>query len=347
MRQASHEEIIRWNELLAGNPDGGEIFQAQEYAEAKRTSGWQPHYLVSSAGIAITVQAKKVPFIGTLWHVPRGPGVANTKQLLLVINELSDYVRANHKNVFTIKIEPPLLETEKNLTTLSSAGYIKNRAIQPNSSTVLVDTSGTLDEILASLNQKGRHAIRRAERDGVIAKPVDCTTENMKLMYNLLKDTAAGKFNTRPEQYYYDYWGLFAENGAGQLFFAYVDDKVIAGAYAMHIGQKGTYKDGASTRERSVYGASHLLQWEVIKWMKSRGVTSHDLCATPHSRDIKNRDNPYYGLGRFKTSFNKHVTDFVSAYDIVIKPLRYRLWNPVGASLTVRLNSLIYHQYWY
>ena len=347
MRTATTEEKQQWNTLLANNPDGGEIFQAKEYAEVKRLGGWQPHYLIASSGIALTIQAKNVPFLGTLWHVPRGPGVSSTAELLPLIDELRDYAKANHKRVFAIKIEPALLETDENLSALSGAGLIKVRSIQPNHSTVIVNTSGSTEDVLMSLNQKGRHAIRRAERDGAIAKPVDCTKENMQTMYKLLCDTAAGKFNTRPEEYYYAYWKLFAEHGTGQLFFAYVNDTVVAGAYAMYIGAKGTYKDGASIHDRTVYGASHLLQWEVIKWMMSHGVTEHDLCATPHSRDIRDESNPYYGLGRFKTSFSKHVTDFVGAYDIVLKPLTYRLWSPIGASLTVRLNSMIHHQYWY
>lgn len=347
MRIATNKEQQQWNNLLANNPDGGEVFQAQEYAEVKQFSGWKPHYLISSTGVAITVQAKNVPFLGMLWHVPRGPGIANTGELLPLVNELKEYVKTNHKQVFAIKIEPAILETDENLSALTGHGLIKVRAIQPNHSTVIVDTSGSVEDVLMSLNQKGRHAIRRAERDGVIAKPVDCTTESMQAMYKLLCDTAAGKFNTRPESYYYAYWKLFAENGTGQLFFAYVEGKIVAGAYAMYIGKKGTYKDGASVHDRTVYGASHLLQWEVIKWMMARGVTEHDLCATPHSRDIRDESNPYYGLGRFKTSFSKQVTDFVGAYDIVLKPLTYRLWSPIGASLTVRLNSLIHHQYWY
>ena len=115
----------------------------------------------------------------------------------------------------------------------------------------------------------------------------------------------------------------------------------------MYMGDKGTYKDGASIRAKTAYGASHLLQWEVIKWMKDHAVITYDLCGTPPSDRINDTNHPHYGIGRFKTSFNKHVTDYIGAYDIVVKPMKYKLWTRLGERAALRLSKLRFGESWY
>jgi lipid II:glycine glycyltransferase (peptidoglycan interpeptide bridge formation enzyme) len=210
-----------------------------------------------------------------------------------------------------------------------------------------LDISPDLDSIMASLNQKGRHAIKRAERDGVVTRSVEASDNNCELMYKLLADTAKYSFRIRNYTYYKTFWQRYARIGYGQLFFAYVDDQVVAGAYAVVFGDKSTYKDGASIRERTVYGASHLLQWRVIEWAKANGSVIHDFCGSPPSKDIKNSQHPHYGIGRFKTSFNKEVTDYIGAWDIIISPPAYQLWRQVGERLVMRLHNKRHHENWY
>lgn len=333
-----------WNARILHNPDGGNIFQSFELAEQKKLGGWTPCF-VETGELAITVLEKLVFGLGKLWYIPKGPGITSVRELDELLPELKAF--AKKQNVFAIKIEPELIKKDETLADLMKLGLVKVRPIQPNFSTVLLDLSPDLDTIMARLNQKGRHAIRRAERDGVTVKRVDSNEENCRIMYDLLAETAAGSFRIRSYSYYKTFWQRYAGSELGQLFFAYFDGKVVAGAYAIAFGKKGTYKDGASVRERTVYGASHLLQWHVIKWMKEKDVTIHDLCGAPPSDQINNPDHPHYGIGRFKTSFNKEVTDYVGAYDIVIKPSAYKLWRKLGERIVTRLYDLRHHESYY
>jgi lipid II:glycine glycyltransferase (peptidoglycan interpeptide bridge formation enzyme) len=255
---------------------------------------------------------------------------------------------AKTHGVFMIKIEPELIKKDETLADLLKLGLVKVRPIQPNFSTILVDISPDLETVLANLNQKGRHAIRRAERDGVTIKKVEATDENCQIMYDLFAHTAANaSFRVRELSYHQSFWQRYAKTGLGQLFFAYVEGKVVASAFAIAYGKKGTYKDGASIRERTVYGASHLLQWHVIQWMKAKGVATHDLGGSPPSDQINNPDHKWYGVGRFKTNFNKEVTDYVGAYDCIIRPTAYKLWAKVGERLALRLYDAIHHESYY
>lgn len=338
------EGAASWNNSILANPDSGNVFQSTEFAAQKLTTGWKARYITTEIA-SITVLEKHIPLLGRLWYIPKGPGVVNTIQLKNTLNELIPLARSC--GAFAIKIEPELLQTPETMADIVKLGLIKVRPIQPNFSTVTIDLSPDLNTILANLNQKGRHAIRRAERDGVTVQSVDSSDSNCRTMYDLLSETAAGSFAIRPYTYYKSFWQRFDKAGIGQLFFAYVDNVVVAGAYAVCFGKKSTYKDGASVRNRLVYGASHLLQWNVIKWAYEQGATVHDLCGAPPSDQIHNPDHPHYGIGRFKTSFNKEVTDYVGAFDVPVKLAAYTLWSRFGERVALRLWRSVKHESFY
>jgi lipid II:glycine glycyltransferase (peptidoglycan interpeptide bridge formation enzyme) len=332
VRFATHAEIAQWNDLIIANPDGGNVFSSYEYAQQKKLGEYKVHFLIVDK-IAVTVLEKSPLPFGKLWYLPKGPNVTTTKALFKMLNALKPFA-AQH-GVFVVRIETELDRTQQPV--LAEYGLKKAAPIIPNPSTITLDISPSLDDLLTSLPQKGRHAIRRAERDGVIAEPVETTDKNCKKMYQLLSETAEGQFGLRSYNYYKTFWQRFADAGLGQLFFASFEGKVIAGAFAMVYGKKSTYKDGASVRKRTVYGASHLLQWRVIQWAKSKGAVHHDFCGSPPSDEIDNPKHPHHGIGLFKRAFSKHVVDFIGSYDLVINPLKYKAWVKIGERVHRRL----------
>lgn len=347
IRFATDQETEHWDELLTKNPDGGNVFQSTEVAETKRLNGWTSQYLVVDERLYITVLEKKVLPFGRYWYMIKGPGVGSFTELLDLLPSLTEFAKT--RGVFAVKIESEIIESDEAHKALVTAGMVRTRAVQPNSSTVMVDLSPDLETVMKDFNQKGRHAIHRAERDGVVARAVEVNDTTMRIMYDLLAATAAGRFESslRSYDYYRSFWQSFAATGRGSLFFAYVGDQVVASAYCMYLGRNGLYKDGASVRERVVYGASHLLQWEVMKWMKAHGVTTYDFCGAPHSGRINDETHPLYGVGRFKTSFNKFVTDYVGCYDIPVDPHMYKLWQRIGQRVAVSLSYRLHHRQWF
>jgi lipid II:glycine glycyltransferase (peptidoglycan interpeptide bridge formation enzyme) len=343
IRFATKDEIEDWDTRVIANPDGGNVFQGHEFAEQKKMGGWVPRFIVNE--VAITVLEKRFLGFYKLWYIPKGPGVQSIRQLDELLPVLSKFARA--QGAFALKIEPELIKKDETLADLMKLGLKKVRPIQPNFSTVALDISKSADIVLASLNQKGRHAIRRAERDGVVIKQVKATDENCGHMFQLLQETAAGSFSIRSYNYYKTFWQRYEKAEQGQLFFAYVEGKLVAGAFAIVLGKKSTYKDGASIRKRTAYGASHLLQWEVIKWAKSKGALVHDFCGAPPSDQINNPDHPHYGIGRFKTSFNKEVTDYVGAFDLPLRPAVYAAWTRLGERIKFRLHRYLHHENYY
>ncbi|MDB5161972.1 MAG: putative Methicillin resistance protein [Candidatus Saccharibacteria bacterium] len=333
-RFATSDEIARWDELIINNPDGGNVFSSFVYSHIKKLGEYKALFVIIDS-LAVTILEKKTPPLGNFWYLPKGPNVSTSKQLFDTLKALEPFAREH--GAFVVRIESELPRDIQ--PTLSRHGLKKAAPIIPNPSTITLDISPKLDELLMNLPQKGRHAIRRAERDGVTVEQVDTSEKNCKTMYKLLSETAEGQFGIRSYSYYKSFWQQFASAGKGQLFFAYFEGKVVAGAYAMVYGKKSTYKDGASIRKRTVYGASHLLQWHVIEWAKSQGALIHDFCGSPPSDEIDNPAHPHHGIGLFKRSFSKHVVDFIGCYDLVISPVKHKAW--------VRLGERVYRHYYY
>ncbi len=340
-RFATSAELRNWNDLIINNPDGGNILQGKEFIDQKKLAGWKNLHLLIN-GRAVSIMEKSIPLLGKIWYCPKGPSTTSIDDLAMLINHLKPFARQH--GVFSIKIEPELDHSVDMLP----LGLIKTKPVQLNFSTVYINLSPLLDEILLSLNQKGRHAIRRAERDGVTTKRVPANEENCEIMYGLFMETAAGAgFPIRPREYYKNFYHAYEKDGRGQLFFAFYEGTPVAGAFAMVQGTKSMYKDGASIRDRTAYGASHLLQWDVIKWAKQKGSLSHDLAGVPPIEEAKNPDHPFYGLARFKTSFNKEITQYVGAYEIPISPFKARLWNKLLEKVIRRLYFKLHQQSFY
>jgi lipid II:glycine glycyltransferase (peptidoglycan interpeptide bridge formation enzyme) len=337
-RYASTHEIEHWNDLLIKNPDSGNVFGSIEFAWQKQTGGYKPLFVIVD-DITITVLEKSFPMLGKLWYLPKGPGVKSPKQVLGILEQLA--VLGSKRGVFAIRIEPELPAASRKQ--LEKYGLIRTKPIIPNPSTITLDISKDAETLLTSLPQKSRHAIRRAERDGVSVSRVDANSKNCKIMYKLLSETAKGQFGIRSYQYYKSFWQRFEASKMGQMFFAYYDSEVVAGAYAMTMGTKSTYKDGASIRKRTAYGASHLLQWQVILWAKDQGATIHDFCGSPPSDKIGDSSHPHYGVGLFKQSFSKNVVDYVGCYDYTLRPIRHKLWLKVAERVAIRLHYYKHH----
>jgi lipid II:glycine glycyltransferase (peptidoglycan interpeptide bridge formation enzyme) len=341
-RYATPDEIANWNTHIIANPDGGNVFSSSQYIQQKLMGGYKVWYIFVGK-VAITVLEKNTPPLGKLWYLPKGPNITSSKELWDILSLLKPL--ALKRGVFAIRVEPELERACQ--PTLARHGLVKARPIIPNPSTITLDLTPSLEDIMTAFPQKGRYAINRAGRDGVTVKLVKATDKNCEIMFKLLSETAEGQFGIRSYNYYKNFWQGFEAGGYGQLFFAKYEKKIVAGAYAIVFGKKSTYKDGASMRKRSAYGASHLLQWHVIEWAKSNGALIHDFCGSPPSEEINNPEHPHYGIGLFKTAFNKTVTDYVGCYDFILQPIQYKAWLVIGERIARRLHRYKHHDSYY
>ncbi|MFJ6001543.1 lipid II:glycine glycyltransferase FemX [Arthrobacter sp. NPDC092385] len=343
-RFATPDEIARWNSIISENPDGGNVMQGREFAEQKRATGWTPVYLVVD-GVALTVLQKTVLPLGRYWYVPKGPGVKDAADLVALVPGLKAF--AAGRGVFGVKIDPELPSDPAVAAALEAAGLVRVANVQPNVSTVILDISAELEAIEASFGSKTRYNIRAARKAGVETRVVAVDDENCAIFYRLLAETAEGSFSIRSEEYYTGFWKRHARAQAGAFLFAYVDGDVVSADFIMVLGAKASRKDAASTRKRTVRGASALLEVAAIEWLKARGVTEYDLCGAPPSSEAKNKDHEHYGIGMFKTGFNPTITDFVGTFDLPVRPVQHRAWLRIGERAVLKVHRMRSHESWY
>ncbi len=321
MRPATEDEIARWDELIAANPDGGQVLQTFTWGEFKGRHGWAPKYFVAD-NLAVLFLARKIPFYGELLYCPAGPGVATADQLASIV------AQASQAPAFLLQFDPPLPKGN-----LSISGLVKApHDIQLGTTTVIVNLGPSEDEIIGSFKQKTRYNIRYAQKHEVTISPVDATDENLRLMYELMQSTQGrAGFYLRPFEYFADYWRTQSEAGQGKVFFARHDDQVLAGAFVQYFSDKATYKDGGSTREHANLQAPYLLQWEIMRWLKDKGVKYYDLQGVPPAGSGPN--HPLSSLVQFKTGFNDVVTEYAGVYDLPLVGWKYKLWRAGGEKL--------------
>lgn len=330
-RFATAEEIENWDKHVTANPNGGNMLQSAAYASVKNGSGWSVRFLVLESGATSSynvVLEKKFPVLGRLWYLIKGPDLDSVEDLKPALEACAAFARGRRLNVFSIKIEPDIIDSPEVPAQLAAAGLVKAPNIQSNDSTALLDIAAPANEVLRAISSRARNAIRRAEREGCVVVEREQSPETYQALYDLMADTvnAKGSMPLRSYEYYAQFWDEFCNRGQGRFFFVYEDGKPSVGAFVINYGAKATYKDGGSTQNRKQYGDSHLVQWAAIRRMQELGCTEYDFCGTPPAARIKDKSHNLYGMGMFKTSFTKTVTDFVGCHDYVLSPIRHALW---------------------
>jgi lipid II:glycine glycyltransferase (peptidoglycan interpeptide bridge formation enzyme) len=239
-------------------------------------------------------------------------------------------------------MEPPIL-AEK----MRGVGrdIVKVPEIQPAAiHTIEVDLTRPEDEIYASFRQRARREIRAGRKMGYVvqAQPIDDKNsgEMAKLFREMVRRSGLRKFARSPG-YTKNFWREFAKTGNGFFFFVgqyNTPHRPIGGAFVCLSGGRALYKDGGSSRVSKHF--SHLLQWQIMRWLKNRGVEKYDLGGVPPSDQADNPNHPYAGLLRFKSSFGAPIVDYVGTYDQVLRPERYRVWRRIRPVLRRALGKL-------
>jgi lipid II:glycine glycyltransferase (peptidoglycan interpeptide bridge formation enzyme) len=346
LRPATAAELDVWDDMVVGNPDGGHYLQTHAWAEAKSNWGWQPHHMVhqlsSGRRVAVLFLSRRVAGLGTIWYAPKGPGVTDSAALL----DMLPWTGAP-RDAFVVKAEPEVLASD-DLRGWRDAGLVKAPGdIQSNRATIIVDLRSDEDALLASFKPKTRYNIRLAARRGVNVVDAAVDSEHARVLYRLLVQTnARNRIPVRRAEYFEDCWSRLSARDQGRFFFAVHEGEVLAGAFISHLGRRGWYKDGGSTRRSSDLMAPYLLQWEVMRWLRGRGVEDYDLVAVPRPAELT-PNHPFAGLHRFKSGFNETVTEYVGVWDWPVRPRALAVWNGGGERLMRHWTARVHQDFFY
>ena len=135
----------------------------------------------------------------------------------------------------------------------------------------------------------------------------------------------AGFVNRRSRGYLMEMMRRTHDAGHGHFFFAFHEGTPLSGAFVLTFGEKLWFMHGASGHEKRKLQGNYLLQWEIIRWAKRRGITHCDFVGAPKPGD-RNEDDPYYGVYRFKMGFGGDLAEYLGCMDLAVRPRLAAAW---------------------
>jgi len=268
------------------------------------------------------------PFVpGVLMYCTKGPWLPwhDEEAVRTFFGGVLDAAR--REGAHTVKIEPEVLEKQEYVKVLlGEIGFRKARYDLNQKTTMFVDLNHPEEDLLAGMKGKTRYNTRLAARKGVEVVQPDFE-ESWDTFYGLMKATArrAGYPIRRSEGYLRDNMRAMHDAGRGHLFFAVCEGTPLAGLYTYTFGKKCWYIHGGSSDEKRNLMPNYLLQWEVMRWAKRRGLAYYDMVGVPRPENLNENDS-LWGVYRFKAGFGGEIADFLGCLDLPVKQMRAAAW---------------------
>ncbi|MFN8527590.1 MAG: peptidoglycan bridge formation glycyltransferase FemA/FemB family protein [Anaerolineae bacterium] len=341
-----------WNTHLRALPYA-HVLQTWEWGEFKRvTTGWQPVRFAYKRGDQIvgmaSVGVRSVAKLFKVVYAPKGPALAYDDPAITsaILDHLQTFARS--QGAIWLKVDPDVIEAtgmpgesddqpdstgQQVISELQRRGWRFSADQVQFRNSVIVDLTRSEDELLAAMSQNTRRKVRVAERDGVTIRVGSAA--DLPLLYDLYKITGErDQFLIRPFSYYELAWKTFIEAGLAHPLIAEFDGKPIAHVILFHFGQKCWYFYGASSNEHRESMPNYLLQWQAMKWAKTRGYTKYDMWGAPNQFI---ESDSMWGVFAFKRGFRGVVTRHIGAWDYAPYPPLYALYTNVMPRIIARM----------
>ena len=307
-----------WKQFLTAHSNA-HLLQTGEWGELKSAFGWRPVRIVSGEA-GVQVLFRELPLGFTIGYIPKAnPGEPLWDEI--------DSVCKQNRAIF-LKLEPDLWESDQLNHDIPITDYQLINSphnIQPPR-TIIIDISGSEEQILARMKQKTRYNIRLAEKKGVTVQPWDELDSFHRMM---LHTGGRDGFGVHSLEYYRLAYDLLHSEGMCEILVAEYEGKPLAALFVARHGKRAYYLYGASTDEERNRMPAYLLQWEAMKWAKVRGCAEYDLWGVPDEDEatleakFEKRQDGLWGVYRFKRGFGGELKRAAQAMDRVYNPLLY------------------------
>jgi len=175
-------------------------------------------------------------------------------------------------------------------------------------------------KLLADMRKSTRQAIAKAQKAGVIVRS-SSDIHDLELFERLYSDTARRQqFVPFSEEYLQAEFTIFSSADKARVYSAEYQGRVVSGALILYTDTEAFYHQGASLPDQATFGASHLLQWTIIRDARLRGCTFYNFWGVVPP---EKHDHPWSGLSLFKRGFGGFSEEYTHAHDL---PLRFRYW---------------------
>ena len=171
------------------------------------------------------------------------------------------------------------------------------------------------DDLWNNMEKRSRTAIRKAKKNNIRIKQTRAL-DDLKEYYRLHCETYK---RTKAKPHPFSYFKIICEKKWANIFFAYLEDKLIATLNVCVFKNNALYWTSASDHKFSSLGANNLLQWHAIKWAKSKGCEWYE----SGEAMLNTNNSKFIGLTKFKKSFGGKLYPFYKGEKIYSSKLKF------------------------
>jgi peptidoglycan pentaglycine glycine transferase (the first glycine) len=315
--------LTDWNQFLKSHPEA-HLLQMGEWGELKKNFGWKPVRIINNE-VGAQILFRHLPLGLTIGYLPKpvfsNQWSVNSEQFW----KEADFICKKNRAVF-LKIEPDVCSNQFILH--PSSFILSSHNIQPPR-TIVIPIDGNEETILSRMKSKCRYNIRLAEKKGVTVRAWD----DIPAFHEMMTVTGGrDNFGVHSKEYYQRAYELFHPKGTCELLVAEYEGKPLASLMVFANGKRAWYVYGASNDHERNRMPTYLLQWQAIRWAKTRGCEEYDLWGVPDENEetleanFESRHDGLWGVYRFKRGFGGQLKRAAQAVDRVYNPLLYWLY---------------------
>jgi len=328
MLEVTELAAAEWDAFVKDQPRA-HILQRAGWGTLKAEFGWRvtrvalvdDGHVVAGAQILL----RSLPFgVGSMGYLPMGPYAASDEALTRLWDAIDGRMR--EEGAAFLKWEPGIFEG--GLPDIERWGFREShQTIQPPS-TILVNVTEDDDDLLSRMSQSTRRKVRISGRKGV--EYYHGTRDDVKTFTDMVETTGSrNEFGVHDPAYYEMAYDLFVDEGTATLILAEHEGDPLAGIMVFGTGRTAWYLYGASVRHKRKLMATYGVQWEAMKWARSKGFHDYDMWGIPDEDEetledeFRDRSDGLWGVYQFKRGFGGEVVRSAGAWDKIYNPLIY------------------------
>lgn len=296
--------------------DGG-LFQSQFWNKFQRAAGRQ----VFEIGDVYGQMSQARFFLGAHAYAPRFPGVTCDQGEIQML-----VAKAKQEGWLFVRVEPQSEDLLQGIMKATTTKVVAAPQDTQPREILMLDIRPREEELLANMKSKTRYNIRLAKKKGVVVEEAR-DPQDIEAFLGIMQVTAERKsIHFHPRQYYQKFLEHFSTEDC-KLLVAKKDGQVLAGSIILFFEKTAYYLHGGSGDKGRNLMAPYLLQWKGIQEAKKRACVQYDFGGVAVKTEAASGKD-WSGITRFKRGFapNTDTLVFPGAYDIVMKPWRYKVY---------------------
>lgn len=280
-----------------------------------RKSRKKPKIIGAYAGVV--EQAKR----GRHLAIAGGPILDWSDKVL--VDKIFDDIRfeAEKNDCVFVRVRPQLERSEKSEKLFARLGLKPAPMYLSVEFAGVLDLNKTDDEILKGMRQRLRRALRKAAKNNITVE-TSTDPKDIHTFYEIQLQTAKRHdFVSFSEDFLTKQFEAFAPNGEAVLYTAKHNGEILAQNFMIFYGNEASYHYGVSSELGTKLSGAPLLHMQAMKDARERGIKRYSFWGIVGEDETNHR---FYGVSQFKRGFGVDELKYLSAHDLIIKPLAYR-----------------------